>query len=103
MVSNETGKQLHDRATRGEVLSDEEQVQLKSWYATQDLAEANELGLTEMAEKLTALQAQIDAALAQLATATGRIQEIAEENEALRHENAVLRRQLTKRAVAQAV
>ena len=46
MVSDELGKQLHDRATRGEALSPEEQAQLKDWYATQDRAEADQLGFT---------------------------------------------------------
>lgn len=94
MASDELGKQLHDRATRGEVLSAEEQAQLENWYATQDRAEMDELGLTVTEKTLTALQAQVDAALAQLATVTRRIQEIAAENEALRREIAALRRQL---------
>jgi hypothetical protein len=32
MVSDELGKQLHDRATRGQDLSLEEQAQLAAWY-----------------------------------------------------------------------
>jgi len=47
MVSDEIGKQLHNRATRGEVLSAEEQAHLEEWYATQDRAEADQLGLEE--------------------------------------------------------
>ena len=39
-VSDELGKTLHDRATRGYPLSDEEHVQLQRWYDEQDAEEA---------------------------------------------------------------
>ena len=45
MVSDDFIKQLHDRATRGEILSAEEQKQLENWYASQDSAESKALGL----------------------------------------------------------
>lgn len=38
MVFDELGKQLHDCATRGEVLSVKEQAQLNAWYEEQDRA-----------------------------------------------------------------
>lgn len=93
MVSDDLAKQLHDRATRGELLSAKEQARLKNWYALQDSAESNALGLTT-SEKTLALQAQVDAALAQLVTVTKRIREITAENKTLRREIAALRRQL---------
>ena len=40
MNSNDVGERLHDRATRGEVLTAEEQVQLNGWYALRDRNEA---------------------------------------------------------------
>ncbi|MFQ5859019.1 MAG: initiation control protein YabA [Anaerolineae bacterium] len=101
MVSDNTGKRLHDRATRGEELSEEEQAQLEAWYAIQDRAEADELGLTGLTEAVAALEVQIDSALTQLATVIRRIQELTEENQALRRENAALRRQLAQRALSQ--
>jgi len=61
MVSDELGKQLHDRATRGQDLSPEEQAQLVAWYAAQDRAEMADLGLPA-AEHTESLQAQINAA-----------------------------------------
>ncbi|TEU12468.1 MAG: hypothetical protein E3J21_21040 [Anaerolineales bacterium] len=103
MVSDELGKQLHDRATRGEALSPEEQAQLKDWYATQDRSEADQLGFTATAETVDLLQAQIDSAVAQLATITRRIQEIATENKALRREIAALCRQLAQQDSPQPV
>jgi hypothetical protein len=44
MISDDSAKQLHDRATRGETLSAEEQKQLENWYASQDTAESKMLG-----------------------------------------------------------
>jgi peptidoglycan hydrolase CwlO-like protein len=101
MVSDKLGKQLHDLATRGKALSAEEQVQLEAWYAAQDRAEMDELGLAAATEIEASLQAQVDSALAQLGAATKRIQEIAQENRGLRHEIAVLRRQLAQRALSE--
>ncbi len=94
MISDNLAKQLHDKATRGELLSAEEQAQLENWYALQDNAENKALGLMDPEKKLEALQAQVDATLAQLMTVAKRIQEIASENESLRREIATLRRQL---------
>ncbi|MBM4466478.1 MAG: hypothetical protein FJ014_13145 [Chloroflexi bacterium] len=94
MVSDNLAKQLHDRATRGQTLLAEEQKQLENWYASQDTAESKTLGLATGERTLATLQAQVDAALAQLMTVTKRIQKVASENETLRHEIAILRRQL---------
>lgn len=94
MISDNLAKQLHDRATRGESLSAEEQTQLENWYAREDSAESKALGLTATEKTLATLQTQIDTALAQLMTVVQRIQEVASENESLRREIAALRRQL---------
>jgi peptidoglycan hydrolase CwlO-like protein len=94
MISNDFAKKLHDKATRGEALSAEEQAQLENWYVLQNNAENKALGLTDTEKKLETLQAQVDAALAQLMTVAKRIQEVASENESLRCEIAALRRQL---------
>jgi hypothetical protein len=40
MIPDDVGKQLHDRATRGEKLSDAEQSSLDAWYAEKDREEA---------------------------------------------------------------
>jgi hypothetical protein len=96
MVTDELGRQLHDRATLGETLSLEEQAQLEDWYAAQDSAEAADLGLTVSAETITVLQAQVALALEQVTITTQRIQEITEENQALRQEIATLRQQLAQ-------
>jgi septal ring factor EnvC (AmiA/AmiB activator) len=95
MVSDDLFRQLHDKATRGEPLSAEERAQLENWYALQDSAESRVLGLPAVEKTPATLQAHIDTALAQLMTVTKRVQEIAAENETLRREIAVLRRELT--------
>ena len=94
MVSDILGQQLHDRATRGERLSETEQAQLEEWYAGRDEAEAKELGLETIERRIADLQTQINVALAQLSAVTRRIQEIAAENEVLRDEIATLRRRV---------
>lgn len=96
MVSDDLPKQLHNRATRGESLSAEEQAHLEDWYAGQDSTESQELGLTVTERQLATLRAQVDATLTQLMTVTKRIQETAVENETLRAEIATLRRQLAR-------
>ncbi|MDM8522725.1 hypothetical protein QUF80_05070 [Desulfococcaceae bacterium HSG8] len=40
MLSDETGKQLHDRVTLGKVLTPEEHNLLEKWYNNQDNAES---------------------------------------------------------------
>ncbi|MBI4758581.1 MAG: hypothetical protein HY783_06225 [Chloroflexi bacterium] len=97
MISDDIGRKLHDRSSRGETLSAEEQKQLENWYASQDNAESKMLGLTASEKTVASLQTQIDSALAQLMVVTKRIQEVASENEALRREIAALRRQLMQR------
>lgn len=40
MISDDLGKQLHDKATRGLALTRSEQTQLEAWYELQDQVEA---------------------------------------------------------------
>jgi hypothetical protein len=66
--------QLHDRATRGEELSSDEQKLLEVWYSAQDLAEIEVLGLATKEETAAdSPQPQVDSALAQLTIVSGRI------------------------------
>jgi hypothetical protein len=102
MVTNELGQQLHDRATRGEALSEEEQRQLNEWYEIQDRAEMEMLSRSwakRTDESAEPLRSQIDSARAQIITTTQHIQKISAENEALRRENAALQRQLAQRSI----
>jgi peptidoglycan hydrolase CwlO-like protein len=96
MVSKETGTSLHDRSTRGEHLSSEEQKQLEEWYAVQDRAEMEMLDLPSTAESLDLLQTQIDSTMVQVSTLAERIEQIAKENKALRREIATLQHLLAQ-------
>ena len=99
MVSDDLGRQLHDRATRGELLSVEEQSLLKDWYVLQDSAESDALNLNK--DTLATLQTQVEEALTQLTIVTKRIQEVASENKALKREIVELRRQLVYQPTVQ--
>ena len=95
-INDELGRQLHDRATRGEELSKEDQILLDAWYEAQDRAEMKSLNLAATDEaKTTKLQKEIDSVLIQLRTSTKRIQEITRENDMLRQEIARMRYQST--------
>jgi len=60
MSTDELVKQLHDKATRGIVLSTIEQAQLDAWYAQQDQEEGALLTQTSPPGTLVALQTQVD-------------------------------------------
>ncbi len=101
MISDDLGRRLHDQATRGEQLSPADQAQLAAWHAEQDRREAEALGLAKVADDTTLLQAQIDAATAQLSAISRRIQKTAAQNAALRREINVLRQRLAAQAMLQ--
>lgn len=94
MLLDELAKQLHDKATRGLALTAEEQAQLEAWYTEQDQQERAVLGPTGSSQRLATLHTQVETALAQLLNVTQHIQELTVHNETLRHEIAVLQRQL---------
>ena len=94
MVPDDLGKRLHNKATRGDPISGAEQAELESWYALQDEAEGDVLASSDIDEEAAALRTQVDEALAQLTATASRIGQTCRQNESLRHELAVLRRQL---------
>lgn len=94
MSVDKIGKQLHDRQSRGETLTAEEQAQLTAWYVAQDAIEADLLQKPEMNTDLETLQRQVEAASVQLTAVTERIQQVTAENSALRQEITRLRKQL---------
>lgn len=101
MIDNESGRCLHDKATRGGVLSDEERTQLDLWYARHDRDEGAILDSPSPSPRRTDLQSQVDSAVADLATVTQRIQSLAAENDTVRREIATLREQLAERSRTQ--
>ena len=88
----ERGPQLHDRATRGAVLSPDEQAELDAWYDAMDREEAAALVGSRDDESLVVLRAQVRASTRELRAVTKRIEELAAENERLRREIAASQR-----------
>jgi hypothetical protein len=101
MSIDKVGQRLHDRATRGELLTAEEQAQLDQWYARQDGEEATTLARKPSAQSIHGLQAQIDAAVTQLLDVAQRVQIQTVENEKVRREVAELQRLLAQRPTTQ--
>ncbi|MBT9316490.1 hypothetical protein [Leptothoe spongobia] len=94
MTDIELGPHLHDRATRGEQLTSEEQQQLDAWYAEQDVAEMSLLQEPDSPTNLATIHLQIETVLSQLAAVAEHIQQLTSENQQLRTEISVLQQQL---------
>jgi chromosome segregation ATPase len=94
VVLNELGMQLHDRFTRGQVLSAEEQEQLERWYQQQDAEEDKQLIPASPTAKISDLRSQVDLTLTQLTTSIQQIRQVTSENEELRREISTLQQQL---------
>jgi hypothetical protein len=101
MILDEIGRQLHNRSTLGEQLTNIEQEQLDAWYASVDAIESKLLSENADSQIISPiLPTQIEASLKQLAFVTQRIQQISHENDDLRQEIAILRQQLAVRRSA---
>jgi hypothetical protein len=95
MSGDNTMLALHDRATRGNVLSSENQTRLEQWYML-DKAQLEMLH-SITAEATTAdLQSQITVILERCITLSQRIQELTQSNEDARHELVQLRQQVAQ-------
>lgn len=101
MTNKEFGRELHDRLTRGEALSNQEQAELEQWYARLDRDEGAALARTVASPKLVELEAQVAQATAQLQSVTQRIQTLSAENAVVRQEIADLQRQLIQKSATQ--
>ncbi len=100
MILDEMGRQLHNRSTLGEQLTNWEQEQLDAWYAKLDIIESKLF--SDNADQITSakLPTQIEASLNQLTFVTQRIQQLSKENDDLRQEIGVLCQQLMVRRSA---
>ena len=101
MGVDQQNQKLHDKATRGVILSAPEQAELTQWYELEDTAEHSLLARLSAAPPASLLQHQIDNALVQLHDVTQRIQTLHAENETVRQEIAVLQRELASRRTVQ--
>jgi len=97
-------QQLHDRATRGEALTDAERARLEARYEQQDAEEDARINSSVSATPATLqrLRDEVDAALTQVSSAARRAQALAEENEALRRDIADLHQRLARASSPQA-
>lgn len=82
-TGNERGQELHDRATRGAVLSDDERAALELWYARQDAEEAVALE-AQPAGGSRAPHMELEHALDELREVSEQVRELARQNEATR-------------------
>ena len=87
MISDDVGRQLHDRFTRDQSLSASEMAELEQWYAQMDQQEC------EMLARI--------APSSSLAELTERIQALTTGNSQLRQEISVLQQQLSQKSAAQ--
>lgn len=100
MKHNEAMQELHNRATSGLSLTEQERTELETWYAEQDEKEATILPLAT-APELKILQGKVEAGLTELHRTTQRLEALSDENKALRQEINGLYRQLSTTQTAQ--
>ncbi len=94
-MNDREGQHLHDRATRGQKLTNEEREQLEAWYSKMDQAETQSLKLDrESSEDL--LSAGIEKTLIKIAEAAEKIRELNRRTHELEQENAALRLRLNR-------
>jgi hypothetical protein len=101
MIPDEIGQKLHDRATRGEALTTEEQEQLRRWYAHHDQEEMAQLNAAPAPSRLADLQSRVQQATAQVVVQAQRIEALTAENAELRQEIASLQRLLSAKLAEQ--
>jgi hypothetical protein len=101
MIPDEIGQRLHDRATRGEALSAEEQGLLQRWYARHDREEMAQLNAAPAPSRLADLQSRVQQVTAQVVVQARRIEELTAENAQARQEIASLQRLLSAKLAGQ--
>jgi hypothetical protein len=96
MSGNDTILALHDRATRGEMLSREEQALLDQWYLSEDNAEQGVLDSSAADGATEDVQVQITAVLERCIMLAQKNQELFQQNDELRRELTQLRQQVAR-------
>lgn len=89
-------RHLHDKATRKEPLTAEEEIELAAWYEEQDREENALLTSSFKPLVLEALRDDVENALLRLEATTRQVRAQAEENEALRRDVAALAHQFAQ-------
>lgn len=101
-MTTHIGKELHDRQTRGDQLTSEEQEQLDQWYQEQDEAEGSHLGQQVATTDISALREQLDNAITQLSLVSEHITEVMRANAMLRDDIAQLQHKLRRESIGHA-
>ena len=101
IISDEFAQQLHDRLTRGGVISPDERAGLDVWLAIQDASENAALSHPGEGTAVADLRFQVNSALDQVSAVTRSIQQLTAENDLLRREIAALRSRLAAGSVPQ--
>jgi hypothetical protein len=94
MIPDAKAIELHDRATRGAQLTEEERSALEAWYKSQDEQELAALSGGGASPSLSALKAEVASAAAEVRTQANRIEVLTAQNAALSREILDLERQL---------
>lgn len=94
---------LHDKATRGENLSDTEKAELDAWYEVQDKLENDLLTENLSADISVNRKKQIQTVLTEIANFSNKIQTLIAQNEILRRENETLREKLVQNLMREVI
>jgi len=95
-------RQLHDKATRNEPLTAEEETELAAWYARLDQQENTLLTQSSNAKESDSLRDDVENSLTRLEATARQVRAQAEENEALRRDIAARTQQLAQTKTLQA-
>ncbi len=101
MTPDEIGQRLHDRATRCDTLTAEEEERLRRWYVDHDQEEMAQLNAAPVPSRLADLQARVQQATTQVVVQAQRIEALTAENAKLRQEIASLQRLLSAKLTGQ--
>jgi len=101
MAADEIGQKLHDRATRREALTTEEQEQLRLWYAHLDQEETTQLSAAPVPTLLSDLESRVEQVTGQVVVQAQHIELLTAENSRLRQEIAILQRSLSEKLAGQ--
>ncbi|MGD9732135.1 MAG: hypothetical protein AB7U45_08135 [Desulfamplus sp.] len=103
MLSDEIGKELHERATQGKILTNEEHKLLQEWYNVQDRAESECLYSNAVVETEHTIQKQINNIIIKIEAASENIHKLTSENILLKKNIAAINKKLSEKIMAHTI